>query len=62
MRIRANLVNSSRLRWTLEINCAQRGSDLPFRDTLVLLFQSRFFFVRQKINFSFLLVDFRAGF
>jgi hypothetical protein len=48
MRMRGNLVNSPRLRWTLGINCTQRGSDLPFRDTLVLLFSQDFFLRDEK--------------
>jgi len=56
MRARVNSVNS-----------LQYGSNfgvdrLVLGGTLGLIFQSRFFFMRRKINFSFFLVDFDGGF
>ena len=43
------------------VNCVRRVS-FDVLGTVVLIFQSRFFFVRRKINFSFFLVDLGADF
>jgi hypothetical protein len=58
MRARANSVNSLRHRSNFGVNCA---SGEPVWHTR-FDFQSRFFFMRRKINFSFFLVDFGGGF
>jgi len=61
MRVRANPVNSPGCP-TFAVNRARGGSVLRSWGTVILIFQSRIFFARRKIKFSFLLVDFRDGF
>jgi hypothetical protein len=61
MRVRANSVNSPGCP-TFAINLAPGESVLRSWGTVILIFQSRFFFARRKIKFGFFLVDFRDGF
>jgi hypothetical protein len=58
MRVRVNPVNSRKLS---ESNVSAENN-FAVSGTLVSISQSRFFFVRRKINFSFFLVDFRGRF
>jgi len=61
MRVRANPVNSSGC-LTFAINRPRGESVSRSWGPVILIFQSRFFFARRKIKFSFFLVDFRDGF
>jgi hypothetical protein len=58
MRVRGNSVNLRKF----SASNVRAGNNFAVWGTLVSIFQSRFFFVRRKINFSFFLVDFRGRF
>jgi len=62
MRARINSVNSLQHRSNFGINCARGEPVWPSGGTVILIFQSRFFFVRRKIKFSFFLVELAADF
>jgi len=61
MRVRANPVNSSGC-LTFAINRPRGESVSRSWGPVILIFQSRFFFARRKIKFSFFFVYFRDGF
>jgi len=58
MRVRGNSVNLRKF----SASNVRAENNFAVWGTLVSIFQSRFFFVRRKINFSFFLVDFRGRF